>query len=104
MATSDVVSRTLSRLPTNCEPRMLLKLMATDLSSFARRIMDLETDRIAVGMRFKISKLGSIRCPELAGGAGVVVDVSSRTTGITVRFGGAARATVLHRDYINPEI
>jgi hypothetical protein len=83
---------------------MLLKLMATDLSSFARRIMELKTDRIAVGIRFKISKLGTIRCPELAGTTGVVVDVSPRTTGITVLFDGAQRPTVLHRDYISPEI
>lgn len=66
--------------------------------------MDLKTDRIAVGIRFKISKLGKIRCPELAGKVGVVVHVSPRTTGITVLFDGARRSTVLHRDYISPEV
>lgn len=66
--------------------------------------MDLEKDRIAVGNRFKISKLGAIRCPELAGTAGIVVDVSHRTTGVTVLLDGAQRPTVLHKDYINPEI
>lgn len=66
--------------------------------------MDLKTDRIAVGIRFKISKLGTIRCPDLAGKVGVVVDVSPRITGITVLFDGAKRPTVLHRDYINSEI
>ena len=40
-----------------------------------------ETDRIVVGTRFKLSKLGADRCPELAGQTGVVVDVSPRTTG-----------------------
>lgn len=66
--------------------------------------MDLKTDRIVAGIRFKISKLGAIRCPELVGKVGVVVDVSPRSTGITVRFDGAERPTVLHRDYIRPEI
>ncbi|MGY3238613.1 MULTISPECIES: hypothetical protein [unclassified Bradyrhizobium] len=64
--------------------------------------MDLNTDSIAVGIRFKISKLGEIRCPEVAGKVGVVVDVSPRSTGITVLFDGAQRPTVLHRDYISP--
>lgn len=66
--------------------------------------MDLKTDRIAVGIRFKLSKLGKIRCPELASKVGVVVDVSRRTTAVTVQFDGAQRPTVLHRDYISPEI
>ena len=51
--------------------------------------MDQKIDRISVGVRFKINKLGTIRCPELAGKFGVVVDVSPRTTGITVLFDGA---------------
>lgn len=38
--------------------------------------MDLKTDRIAVGIPFKMSKLGSIRCPQLAHGPDVVVDAS----------------------------
>lgn len=66
--------------------------------------MDLKTDRIAVGIRFKLTKLGTIRCPELAGKVGVVVHVTPRTTGITVLFDGAKRPTVLHVDYISPEI
>lgn len=66
--------------------------------------MDLKTDRIAVGIRFKFSKLGTTRCPELAGKVGVVVAVSPRTTGVTVLFDGAQRPTVLHRDYISPDI
>ena len=61
-----------------------------------------ETDRIVVGTRFEMSELGADRCPELAGQTGVVVDVSPRTTGITVLFDGAKRSTVLHRDFISP--
>jgi len=35
--------------------------------------MDWETNRIAVGTRFKISKLGAVRCPNLADKIGIVV-------------------------------
>jgi hypothetical protein len=65
-------------------------------------MMAQETDRIVVGSRFKMSKLGVDRFPELAGQTGVVVDVSLRTTGITVLFDGAKRSTCLHRDFISP--
>ena len=64
--------------------------------------MGQETDEIVVGTRFKMSELGAERCPELAGQTGVVVDVSPRTTGVTVQFDGARRATCLHRDFISP--
>jgi hypothetical protein len=65
--------------------------------------MDLRTE-IAVGARFQLSDLGTIRCPELAGKIGVVVAISFRTTGITVLFDGAKRLSVLHRDYISPSL
>jgi hypothetical protein len=61
-----------------------------------------EIDRIVVGTRFKVSELGADRCPKLAGQTGVVVDVSLRTTGVTVLFDGAKRSTCLHRDFISP--
>lgn len=61
-----------------------------------------ETDRIVVGTRFKVSELGADRCPKLAGQTGVIVDVSPRTTGVTVLFDGAKRSTCLHRDFISP--
>ena len=63
--------------------------------------MDLETDRITVGVRFKMSELGAVRCPSLAGKSGMVVDMSRRNTGITVLFDGDIRPTCLHRDYIS---
>ena len=59
-------------------------------------------DRIAVGNRFRMSELGAARCPELADRSGIVIDVSPRTTGITVLFDGALRPTCLHRDFISP--
>ena len=61
-----------------------------------------ETDKIAVGTRFEMSALGAARCPELAGQTGIVVDVSLRTTGVTVLFDGAKRPTCLHKDFISP--
>jgi hypothetical protein len=64
-------------------------------------MIDQKTDRIVVGTRFKMSKLGAARCPELADRAGIVIGVSSRTTGITVLFDGTRRPTYLHRDYIS---
>jgi hypothetical protein len=59
-------------------------------------------DRIAVGTRFKMSAFGAARCPELADRSGIVINVSPRTTGITVLFDGAHRPTCLHRDFISP--
>jgi hypothetical protein len=63
--------------------------------------MNLETDRIAVGTRFKISAFGAVRCPNLVYKIGTVVGLSRRTTGITVLFDGDARPTCLYRGYIS---
>lgn len=73
-----------------------------DLFFLRGKAMDMKTGGIAVGIRFKLNKLGRIRCPELAGKVGVVVDVSLRTTGVTVLFEGAEHPTVVHREYISP--
>src|SRR3954453_978403 len=79
-------------------PRCSIRSVST-----GRKKMNLRIDWIAVGARFKLSKLGITRCPDLAGKiGGIVVTVSARTTGITVLFDGARRPTVLHRDYISP--
>ncbi|MBR1330898.1 hypothetical protein [Bradyrhizobium ottawaense] len=59
-------------------------------------------DRFIVGSRFKMSKLGVLQFPDLANKTGTVVEVSIRTTGITVLFDGATRPTVLDRSYIAP--
>lgn len=61
-----------------------------------------EIDRIVVGTRFKTSKLGAARCPELANLNGIVVEVSHTNTGITVLFDGAKRPTCLHRQFVSP--
>lgn len=59
-----------------------------------------EIDRLVVGTRFKMSKLGDAQCPELANLTGIVVEVSQSNSGITVLFDGAKRPTCLHRDFI----
>ncbi|OSI76953.1 hypothetical protein BSZ21_03445 [Bradyrhizobium canariense] len=59
-------------------------------------------DRFVVGTRFKMSKLGVLHFPDLAHKTGTVVEVSIRTSGITVLFDGAARPTVLDQSYIAP--
>ena len=64
--------------------------------------MDSKADSIAVGRRFKMSKLGAFRCPSLADKFGIVVAIGRRNTGITVLFDGDGRPTVLHKDYISP--
>jgi hypothetical protein len=54
-----------------------------------------KVDRIAVGTRFEMSVVGAARragWPE-----GTIIDVSPRTTGITVLFDGGRRPTCLHR-------
>lgn len=59
-------------------------------------------DRLVVGTRFKMSELGALQFPYLAHKTGAIVEVSIRTTGITVLFDGATRPTVLDRNYIAP--
>jgi hypothetical protein len=61
-----------------------------------------KNDPIAVGTRFRMSKLGAARCPGLADRSGIVVEVGRRTTGLIVLFDGARRPTCLHRDFISP--
>ncbi|MGY2904782.1 hypothetical protein [Bradyrhizobium sp. URHC0002] len=63
--------------------------------------MNWETNGIAVGTRFKISKLGAVRCPKLADKMGIVVGLSRHNTGITVLFDGDRRPTCLHMGYIS---
>ena len=63
--------------------------------------MNWETNRIAVGSRFKISKLGAVRCPNLADKMGIVVGLGRHNTGITVLFDGDRRPTCLHVGYIS---
>ena len=63
--------------------------------------MNWETNRIAIGTRFKINKLGAVRCPNLADKIGIVVGLSRHNTGVTVLFDGDRRPTCLHIGYIS---
>jgi hypothetical protein len=54
-----------------------------------------------IGARFKMSPLGSARCPFLAGKEGIIIGGSSRyAKSVLVRFDGNKSSTTLHRDYI----
>ena len=64
--------------------------------------IDSQIDRIAIGTRFRMSELGAVRCPRLAGKVGTVVGMSRYNTGLTVLFDGNKSSTCLHRDYILP--
>lgn len=77
----------------------------TNCAYFAIRINEMvaqNNGRLAVGTRFKISKLGALRCPDLANKTGTIIEVSLRTSGVTVLFDGCARPTCLHQDYLTP--
>jgi hypothetical protein len=64
--------------------------------------VDDEVDIMRVGVRFKMSELGAIRCPKLADKIGTIVGKSGRNTAIAVLFDGNKTATYLHKDYISP--
>jgi hypothetical protein len=42
------------------------------------------------GARFKMNKLGAIRCPKLAGKIGTIVAIGGRNTAIALLFGNKA--------------
>ena len=66
-------------------------------------MIDQKADKIVVGTQFKMSKLGAVRCPELANQTGIVIAVSARTTGITVRFDRRPKTNLAaQRDYVTP--
>jgi hypothetical protein len=56
----------------------------------------------SVGDRFKLSELGSVRCPRLATKVGTVSRVVQNSSAIGVRFDGNKNSTNIHRDYIEP--
>ena len=61
-----------------------------------------EINRLVVGARFKVNKLGAAHCPALAGKTGTVAEISHSNTGVGVLFDGIERPTYLHRDFITP--
>jgi len=59
-------------------------------------------NRLVVGTRFMVNRLGAIRCPDLAGKTGTVAELSNSNTGVAVLFDGTKKPTYLHIDYITP--
>ncbi|MGW1420353.1 hypothetical protein ACWAT4_09585 [Bradyrhizobium manausense] len=57
---------------------------------------------VTAGIRFKINELGALQCPPLANKTGVVIEVSTRSTGVTVLLDGATRPTCIFQGYICP--
>jgi len=55
--------------------------------------MDFRIERVAVGVRFKMSRFGAIQCPSLADRVGIVLELSPSNTGVTVLFDGDRRPT-----------
>lgn len=62
----------------------------------------IDSHKIVIGTRFRMSELGAVRCPRLAEKVGTVVGTSRYNTGLTVLFDGNKSSTCLHRDYILP--
>jgi hypothetical protein len=61
------------------------------------RVVDMD-----VGDRFKLSALGSQRCPRLASKVGIITATIQNSRAISIRFDGNKRSTSIHRDYIEP--
>jgi hypothetical protein len=61
---------------------------------------EVEEKRFAAGDRFRMSKLGSERCPRLIGKVGNIVKVRDYSASIVVRFDGNRTTTILHKDYV----
>ena len=57
---------------------------------------------IEAGLRFKLTRLGTERCPKLRGRTGTVVSVARNSSGFRVQFDGAKSPQSLHRTYIMP--
>jgi hypothetical protein len=55
-----------------------------------------------VGERFKLSALGSQRCPRNSNKGGIITSTIENSRSVCVRFDGNKTSTTLHRDYIEP--
>ena len=52
--------------------------------------------------RIRMSALGAVRCPNLAGREGIVIGTGRYRSTVRVFFDGFRSATSLHRTYIEP--
>ena len=50
-----------------------------------------------IGQRFRLSKLGSERCPRLSSKGGIIVSVRENSASIIVRFDGNKNKTTVHK-------
>jgi len=59
-------------------------------------------DRLSLRTRIRMSALGAVRCPNLAGREGVVIGAGRYRSTLRVLFDGFRSATSLHNSYIEP--
>jgi hypothetical protein len=58
---------------------------------------------LRIGARFQLTELGTQRCANVSGTAGVIVGFSRANGSIRVLFDGTKTPRSLHRTYIEPE-
>jgi hypothetical protein len=59
-------------------------------------------DRLSPQTRIRMSALGAVRCPNLAGREGVVIGTGRYRSTVRIMFDGFRSATSLHSTYIEP--
>jgi hypothetical protein len=59
-------------------------------------------ERLSPRTRIRMSALGAVRCPNLAGREGVVIGTGRYRSTVRVMFDGFRSATSLHNSYIEP--
>jgi hypothetical protein len=58
---------------------------------------------LRIGARFQLTELGTQRCANVSGRAGIIVGFSRANGSIRVLFDGTKTPRSLHRTYIEPE-
>ncbi len=61
-----------------------------------------EQQRLSPPTRIRMSALGAVRCPNLAGREGTVIGTGRYRSTVRVIFDGFRSATTLHSTYIEP--
>ena len=74
---------------------------AMDLGS-SRSPTEPSEQRLSPPTRIRMSALGAVRCPNLAGREGVVVGAGRYRSTVRIMFDGFRSPTSLHRSYIEP--
>lgn len=59
-------------------------------------------ERLSLRTRIRMSALGAVRCPNLAGREGVVIGTGRYRSTVRVMFDGFRSATSLHSSYLEP--